>query len=133
MRMDQWCVGAGGLSRLRTLVTPTEIDIITRRVEPKADSHLQVDPSVCVIDAKSAFDHLVRESTGGHCRRTAHELCVIKRNMQTLRASCSWVPHERMVVDEVAWEQRYDVATVARWSPVNHGRRSRAGDEKSVP
>ena len=26
----------------------------------KADSHLQVDPStVCVIDAKSAFDHLV--------------------------------------------------------------------------
>ena len=26
----------------------------------KADSHLQVDPStVCVIDAKSVFDHLV--------------------------------------------------------------------------
>ena len=36
----------------------------------KADSHLQIDPStVCVIDAKSAFDHMVRESTGGHCRR----------------------------------------------------------------
>ena len=45
----------------------------------KADSHLQIDPStVCVIDAKSAFDHLVRESTGGHCRRTAQELCVIR-------------------------------------------------------
>ena len=31
MRMDQRCVGVGGLSRLRTLVTPMEIDIITRR------------------------------------------------------------------------------------------------------
>ena len=36
----------------------------------KAHSLLQVDPStVCVIDAKSAFYHLIRESTGGHCRR----------------------------------------------------------------
>ena len=35
--------------------------------------------------------------------------------------------------DEEAWEQYYDVATVARWSPVNRGRRSRAGDVKSVP
>ena len=55
----------------------------------KADSLLQVDPStVCVIDAKSAFYHLIRESTGGHCRRTAQELCVIRRSMQTLRARC---------------------------------------------
>ena len=35
--------------------------------------------------------------------------------------------------DEEAWQQCYDVATVARWSPVNRGRRSRAGDGKSVP
>ena len=66
----------------------------------KADSHMKIDPSiVCIIDAISAFDHLVRESTGGHCRRTAQELCVIRRNMQTLRARCRWVPHERMVVN----------------------------------
>ena len=101
MRMDQWCIGIGGLSRLRTLITSTEIDIVARRAYcEKADSHLQTDPStVCVIDAKSAFDHLVRESTGGHCRRTAQELCVIRRIMQTLRTRCRWVPHERMVVD----------------------------------
>ena len=36
-------------------------------------------------------------------------------------------------LDEEAWEQRYDVATVARRSPVNRGRRPRAGDEKSIP
>ena len=39
----------------------------------------------------------------------------------------------RRRLDEEAWEQRHDVATVARWSPVNRGRRSRADDEKSVP
>ena len=39
----------------------------------------------------------------------------------------------RRRLDEEAWEQRYDVATVARWSLINRGRRSRAGDEKSVP
>ena len=39
----------------------------------------------------------------------------------------------RRRLDEEAWEQCYDVATVARWSPVNRGRRSSAGDEKSVP
>ena len=91
---------------------------------------------VCVIDAKSAFDLLVRESTGGHCRRTAQELCVIRRSMQTLKARCRWVPHERMGcrrLDEEAWEQYYDAATIAGWGPVNRGRRSRAGDEKSVP
>ena len=110
---------------------------ISLPVEPtvtvmKADSHLQVDPStVCVIDAKSAFDHLVRESTGGHCRQTAQEFCVIRRSMQTL-----WVPHERMVVDALTKRHGNSVstvATVARWCPVNRGRISRAGHEKSVP
>ena len=66
----------------------------------KADRRLQIDPSTeCVADGKSAFDHLVRASTGGHCRRRALKLCVIRRSMQTLRARCRWVHHERMVVD----------------------------------
>ena len=78
----------------------------------KADRHLQVVPStVCVIDAKSAFDHLVRQSTGGHCRRTAQELCVIRRSMQTRRARCRWVPHERMVVDALT---KRDMGTALR-------------------
>ena len=84
------------LHRRKSISLPVEPTVTVM----KADSHLQIDPStVCVIDAKSAFDHLVRESTGGHCRRTAQELCVIRRSMQTLRARCRWVPHERMVVD----------------------------------
>ena len=52
MRMDQWCVGVGGLSRPRTLFTTAEINILA--VEPTgnvmmADNHLQIDPfTVCV-------------------------------------------------------------------------------------
>ena len=42
-------------------------------------------------------------------------------------------PDGRRRLDEEAWEQCYDVATVARWCPINRGRRSRAGPEKSVP
>ena len=71
------------LHRRKSVSLPVEPTVTVM----EADSHLQIDPStVCVIDANSAFDHLVRESTGGHCRRTAQELCVIRRSMQTLRA-----------------------------------------------
>ena len=28
---DQWCIGVGGLSRLRAIVTSAEIDIVARR------------------------------------------------------------------------------------------------------
>ena len=121
------------LHRRKSISLPVEPTVTVM----KADNHLQIDPStVCVIDAKSAFDHLVRESTGGHCRRTAQELCVIRRSMQKLRARCRWGTTRadgRRRLDEEAWEQCYYVATIARWCPVNRGRRSRVGDEKSVP
>ena len=84
------------LHRRKSISLPVEPAVTVM----KADIRLQNDPAtVCVIDAKSAFDHLVRESTGGHCRRAAQELCVIRRSMQTLRARCRWVPQERTVVD----------------------------------
>ena len=73
------------LHRRKSTTLPVEPTVTVM----KADSRLKVDPStVCVINAKSAFEHLVRESTGGHCRRTAQELCVKRRSMQTLRARC---------------------------------------------
>ena len=43
MRMDQRCVGVGGLSRLRTLITLTEINIIARRAH--RDRHEGGQPS----------------------------------------------------------------------------------------
>ena len=81
--------------------------------------------TVCVIDAKSAFDHLVRESTGGHYRRTAQELsmCDQKEHANTegeLQMGTARANGCRRL-DEEAWEQYYDAATVARWSLFNRG------------
>ena len=98
------------LHRRESILLPAESTVTVM----KADSHLQIDPStVCVIDAKSAFHHLVRESTGGHCRRTAQELCVIRRSMQALRARCRCVPHERMVVDALT-KRHWNSVTMLR-------------------
>ena len=41
--MEQWCVGVGGLSRLRAIVTSAEIDIIARRAY--GDRHESGQPS----------------------------------------------------------------------------------------
>ena len=59
----------------------------------KADSHPQVDPStMCVVDAKSAFDHLVSGVDWGSLQDgQRRSLCVIRRSMRTLRARCRWV------------------------------------------
>ena len=87
----------------------------------KADSHLQVDPStVCVIDAKSPLDHLVGESTGGQCRRTAQELCA--RSMQNAEGEVQMGARRAdgcRRLDEEAWEQYYDAAIVVTRGPFN--------------
>ena len=106
MRVDQWRSGVGGISRRRTSVSfPAE----PMATVMKADSRLQIDPSTVCVIVKSAFDHLVRESTGGRCRRTAQELCVMRRSMRTLRARCRWALHERMVVDALTKRHRNSI------------------------
>ena len=99
------------LHRRKSLPLPVEPTVTVM----KADSHLQVDPStVCLIDAKSAFDHVVRESTGGHRRGTAHELCVIRRTEGEVRM-CTTRADGCRRLDEEAWEQCYDVAKIESW------------------
>ena len=86
------------LHRRKSVSLPVEPTVTVM----KADSHLQVDPAkVCVIDAKSAFDG------------QPQELCVIRRSMQTLRARCRWVPHERLVVDALT-KRRGNSVTMLR-------------------
>ena len=109
------------LHRRKSISLPIEPTVTVMKV----DSHLQVDPStVCVIDAKSVFDHLVRGSAGGHCRRTGQELCVIRMSIADTEGEVQMVTTRadgcRRL--EEAWEQCYDVATVARWCPVDRGR-----------
>ena len=66
----------------------------------KDESRVIVDPAiVSVVDAKSIFDHLVRECTGGQCRRTALVLSIIRESMGLLQARRRWIPHHQMPAD----------------------------------
>ena len=138
MRMDQWCVGVGGLSRLRTFVTPTEIDIITRGAH--SDRHEGGQPfvgrpvhGVCHRREKrfrssgTRVDGRSLQTDSTRIMRDQKEHADTEGEVQMGTTRADGVRR----LDEEAWEQCYDVVTVARWSPVNRGRRSRAGDEEN--
>ena len=122
------------LHRRKSLSLPVEPTVTVM----KADSHLQIDPStVCVCHrcekrvrssgARIDWRPLQTDSTRTVRDQEKHANTESEVQIGTTRADgCRRL-------DEEAWEQCYDGATVARWSPVNRGWRSRAGDEKSVP
>ena len=55
----------------------------------------------CIVtDAKSLFDCLLREHPSGkQDRKSALELAIILRDLQSSRSMIRWVPHQKMVVD----------------------------------
>ena len=66
----------------------------------KDDMDETLKQSPCVVDAKSLFDHLVKETVG--CtddKRTAIEMQVIRQSMQETNAVIRWVPHPKMFMD----------------------------------
>ena len=66
----------------------------------KSDADQTLKRSLCVVDAKSLYDHLVKETVG--CtddKRTAIEMQVIRQAMQETGAVIKWVPHPRMIMD----------------------------------
>ena len=108
------------LHRRKSISLPVEPTVTVM----KADSHLQSDPStVCVIDAKSAFDHLLRvdrrpsqtDNTRTVHDQEEHANIEGEVQMRTTRANGG------RRFDEETWEQCYDVATVARGSSLKRG------------
>ena len=66
----------------------------------KGDMDETLKQSLCIVDAKSLFDHLVKQTVG--CtddKRTAIEMQVIRQSMQETGAVIKWVPHPRMFMD----------------------------------
>ena len=56
--------------------------------------------ALSIVDAKSLYDHLNRESAGGKIdRRCALEVALIRESMEILGVNIRWVPHNYMVVD----------------------------------
>lgn len=61
---------------------------------------------VCVVDAKSLFDHLSKETVGTTSdKRTALEMQVIRQTLAETGTVVKWVPHPRMIFDALTKRQ----------------------------
>jgi hypothetical protein len=56
---------------------------------------------LAIVDAKSLFDYLQKESTGGRDRRCAVQVQVIRQAMSALGCQIRWVDHPAMLVDSM--------------------------------
>lgn len=73
-----------------------------RRLE--AITRDDVDPtlkrSICLVDAKSLFDHLAKTTVGTtEDRRTAIEIQVVRQSLRETATEIKWIRHEQMLVD----------------------------------
>ena len=61
---------------------------------------------ICVVDAKSLFDHLTKETTGITAdKRTGLEMQVIRQTLAETGTKVKWMPHPQMVVDYLTKRQ----------------------------
>ena len=49
--------------------------------------------SLAIIDAKSLFDYLAKDTVGGQDRRTAIEIQIIREDLRHLQGQVRWVDH----------------------------------------
>ena len=54
---------------------------------------------LAIVDAKSLYDHLSKETIGGQDKRTAIEIQIIRQELNQLNASIRWVDHPAMLAD----------------------------------
>ena len=55
---------------------------------------------LCLVDAKSLFDHLVKSTVGtADDRRTAIEMQIIRQLMCETGTAIKWISHQQMIVD----------------------------------
>ena len=66
----------------------------------KEDVHPTLKKGLCLVDAKSLYDHLVKSIVGTtDDRRTAIEMQVIRQSLVEMPAEIKWIKHEQMQVD----------------------------------
>ena len=112
---SKWILGVSETAVYQDYEIPLHRRImITLSVEPKVtamttDNCRPNRPQGAPSMRNVLLSILVRESTGGYCRRTVQELWVIRRSMQTLKGRSRWVPHERMVIDALTKRHRNSI------------------------
>ena len=63
-------------------------------------SEQRLRKNICVVDAKSLYDHLSKETLGvADDKRTAIEMQIIRQSMSETATQIRWVPHQLMLVD----------------------------------
>lgn len=55
--------------------------------------------SLAVVDAKSLYDQLCKETIGGQDKRTAIEIQIIREDLRSLQGQIRWVDHQAMIAD----------------------------------
>ena len=64
------------------------------------ESEPELKRGISIVDAKSLYDHLSKETTGStDDKRTALEMQVIRQAMAETATGIKWVPHPQMIVD----------------------------------
>ena len=56
---------------------------------------------LAIVDAKSLYDHLCKETIGGQDKRTAIEIQIIREDLNSLSGKIRWVDHPAMVADSL--------------------------------
>ena len=55
--------------------------------------------SLAVVDAKSLYDQLCKDTIGGQDKRTTIEIQIIREDLNVLAGSIRWVDHPAMIAD----------------------------------
>eukprot|EP00435_Cladocopium_sp_Y103_P021800 s2487_g5.t1 len=55
--------------------------------------------SLAIVDAKSLFDYLSKDTVGGQDRRTAIEIQIIRDDLHHLQGHVRWIDHPAMIAD----------------------------------
>ncbi|CAK8987801.1 Retrovirus-related Pol polyprotein from transposon RE1 (Retro element 1) (AtRE1) [Includes: Protease RE1 [Durusdinium trenchii] len=77
---------------------------LSAMISEEADTEL--GQNLGIVDAKSLYDHLSRETTGVTSdKRTALEMQVIRQALAKTRTQIKWAPHPSMVVDALTKRQ----------------------------
>ena len=63
------------------------------------ESSERLKGSLAVVDAKSLYDQLCKETIGGQDKRTAIEIQIIREDLNSLSGKIRWVDHPAMLAD----------------------------------
>ena len=63
------------------------------------ESQQVLKESLAIVDAKSLYGYLAKETVGGQDRRTAIEIQIIREDLLELRGQVRWIDHPAMVAD----------------------------------